>query len=1228
MSYPDLSSADDATWQDLLARKEMFQLRPDPDRQYRVGDGRDLLARNFLKIHSTQLFVREFQNPNTLFKRLHVSHMTGTGKTLAAVATAQEFIKSYRQIYAGLTVSLPPSRRNQAELDRRTPSVFVLGFAGTKGAFMRELLRYPEFGFITAFERAEFTRREAAASLGLVDDIKLAADYKAMLKKRLTNRNRGGFYRFFGYDEFVNRLFLSETIKLTDLEAEVSKENGARTLEEVIGAHIKSGAIRVNEAMLEMFEDSLIIADEIHNTYNMNMKNNRGVALQYVLDTILSVRFLSLSATPINNLPTESVEFLNYLLPPEQKIARRDIFIGRRTPKPGGIARLGALSRGRISFLQDINEEYFPRREFIGETITLAASVGDMPAGSAVPYLKFIECPMSQLHADTLRHMLSSAEISQDVPDDDDEILPTDLADAADPSLPSARKIPTDGYAIYDMVYPNPASEVLGLYRSVDVRTKISPAPQEWRDAKGIDVRKSVATGSFLTREKIGKYSTKARTLLDVIAEIMGGFKADPAECGKIMIYHERVRTSGVVFYAELLRANGFADEHSEPVDSTLCCVCAHTMEGHGSAHEYMPARFVVAHSDIDRTTMDRSLAKYNALDNTRGHKYLILLGSRIIKESYDFKAVRHMVINSLPTNIPTFIQVLGRAVRKGSHADLPLAHRHVSVRILISTWGASKYGFSDTGLPPPTDPVAPEVRRYADKLAYYMVIQEIEREFNRNAIDADANRDIIMPPKLLEEYFPDGQTGSTPPRSMIGNLYFDPAVKLPAGTAPTDVTFRAYRHYEGEIKTISYLIKRLFLDEPVWTYDDLLARIRRPPIGLEVNPATFDERNFIIALHNLVERAHTIVPAKASNMITEQHMIESLFDPAERFIFRDGIRHKIEQIDRYYILFPVADREANPLNAVYAEYTEHTRDKERAMIAERVEPTGRVSIDAETFSRRPRVSTSVSINIGEYISANRAAMNYESLRNTFVMRADDLTEGDLLIAFLFDSSARFQVSFVEDAVKWLLGTKFTPTTGDAATFETVFERIVAILEKFRVMIYAPEIIKYKDTASQYKSGVPNAGRAPLGYQASKTVRLFDPEVERWLEVSKVSLNRHTSFKEVDPIVGYLESDADSMKFKLRNPAQMIKAARGTTQDTRTIERGIVCGTKTKYDLLKIIAALGISPSKLDHKDNRVRRLCEIIRDRLVELEIKERGRDSRYKYIYSWWDEMVDLAA
>ena len=1287
MSYPEIN--DEGFVSDLLSRKEFYSLKADPDRNFKdPAEARsDVLLSGHLKIHSYQLFVGNLMNPDTPYKRLHLGWTPGTGKTLGALYIASKFIKVYHKMYANLAAKTQASRRNYAEMDRNTPTIFVLGFGGTKSAFIRDLLKYPEFGFISVMEKEELMKRQQLANSGLPDDIRHLKEYSSMLKKRIWNKNKDGFFKFFGYDEFVNRLFHSDDIKLTDLEAiaiQKLRAGETTTLEDVFREYIAEGKIHVNTQLLAMFENSLLICDEIHDTYNMNMKNNRGVAIQYVLDSVPSLRFLSMSATPINNSPTEIVELINYLVPKEQKISKKGFFSNTRTLIPGKLEEIGKLTAGRLSFIQDVDIKYFPRREFNGETLFIPHEVDNMRAGDAIPYLKFIPCPMSKFHQATYEQHLKDAavertgsgedaDVNVDATTDTGMISPaasaniSEVANAqesviellvekntvnsavpvsrlVDPELPegvdnedepsdpvidedapeefaigapvySYHSIPTDGYSIYDIAFPNPDSAFYGIFRSSEVRNKIMMASQEWRDTHKIMVKKysvinNIVTGDFLLRENIAKYSTKMAKLIDMLNEIIASNESNVDKCQKVMIYHDRVKMSGVLLIQELLRTNGFIDDFSEPTDNTKCCVCGGTLSGHPASHQYYPARYVVAHSDVDKPTMEQSLAKFNTPDNARGLKYMILIGSKIIKQSYDFKDIQHLIIMSLPVNIPTLIQVFGRCVRKGSHINLPPSDRRVRISILISTMGET------TG-----DTISPEMYRYIDKLTDYIIIQTIEREMNRNAIDGDINRDVIMPPAILKTYFPEGDEVST-----IGNLYFDPVYSIGHKSLSelTTSTHTAYKYYEDEIKTITFIIKRLFMLQPIWTYDDLWERVKAPPIAIEVNPKLFVENNFIIALHNLVENATMIMSTAKRAEMTEARLVEQLFDSSERYIYIRGNRYKIEHIDKYYILFPIEDIPQNPLNIVYAEYMEHIRDKERMMIKELSEPNDHVIVDVETYIRSRVPRSGIRINIENYVRDSRASINYVAKKNEFVNTTD-------VVEFISEYSAQFQMSFLEEAIIWSFnggGISAINTEAIVNKYRTVME----LLDKFKVIVYMKEIRKYRDIAKSFKNGLPtNDDNTPIGYMTAKSVRLYDPALGSFIEVNKISLNRQFMYKENEIIVGFLESAEDHMKFKLRKPVQKIREdvkGKDAVSDTRLIERGIVCSTKNKYELLQIIASLGISVSKLDKNEIRIKRLCEIIKNRLIESEIKERGKDSRYKYLYSWWDEPVALAA
>jgi hypothetical protein len=80
-------------------------------------------------------------------------------------------------------------------------------------------------------------------------------------------------------------------------------------------------------------------------------------------------------------------------------------------------------------------------------------------------------------------------------------------------------------------------------------------------------------------------------------------------------------------------------------------------------------------------------------------------------------------------------------------------------------------------------------------------------------------------------------------------------------------------------------------------------------------------------------------------------------------------------------------------------------------------------------------------------------------------------------------------------------------------------------------------------------------------------------------------------------------------------------------KDTRTIERGIVCSTKSKDDLVDIARKLGIDTKKMQRGDFRIKTLCDMIKNKLLEMEMKHRQRDDKYKVFYLWNEQQPNLS-
>jgi len=1253
--------------EDLYSRKEIYELLYDENRDFRSPGQPDPYENQYLKLHSHQIFAKRFLNSNTPYKRLVLEYAPGTGKTLAAIAIAVSYIEIYKKQYMMAvlqTGTIGDKRRVHLEADKMTPSVYIFGFDATKKAFYKELMRYPEFGFITQSEREDLLKwQRLASSSGLPADKKRYKDQLHLIRKRITNKSKDGFYKFYGYQKFVNMLFLSSETSLVELEKQAITEArrdpiGAKSLETIIHEHVESGKIQINIQLLEQFKGSLLICDEFHNTYNMNMKNNYGVAIQYILDYHgANITAVFPSATPINNSPTEIVEIINYVVPANQKVTKRELFSSNRDLRDGALERITELCRGRVSFMQDSNPKYFPKRTFIGESIEFPATVQKL---TSIPYLKFVVCKMSPMHQNTYLEMLresagepssrsTSDQATETVVDEietAEAVAPVDRGDSIEYDIETIidtkkqrrnnrrlveahvvampedlddydtelTRVPTNGYTIYDMVFPHPDSEEVGLYRSSETRNRLMTSSPEWRAAKKIDVKKFSSsnytiTGDFLLESNIGKYSTKYYRMISDINEICRNSEPKrllPTQTEvdaylhgeKLMIYHDRVKMSGVLTIGEILRVNGFIDEFSEPIDRTRCAFCTGTMGNHDThvkscgliEHKYHPARFVMAHSDIDRPTMDASLQKYSASENSHGGSYKILVGSKIIKEGYDMKSVQHLFVLTLPVNISALIQVMGRCVRKGSHADLPLSAREVKIRLFITTLDRGDHRIA-------RDAISPEELRYVEKLNDYMVIQKIEREINRAAVDSPIHRDIIMPRELLNEYFPNRRDITTKtiyetsdtPVSTLGNLYFN--VEQPHTYDLKDLnllTFTAYGYYNEEITMISYIIKRLFVTHPVWTYDDLWNAVRQPPFGVETNPKMFLESSFVVALSKLVDE-------NVKSLVESELQLSRIFDPNDRYLYMGSDRYVVQQVGKWYVAFPIVN--------------------------------GIVIRDADSYLRTPSSDIGVKIDMDRWIHEQKSEHNYSMRKTQFKMKY--CGERDIF-KFLGDFDAAFYDRLLAEIIVW----KVDGTPKVDEQLKVLYEKVVELFDRFRIIVYLEEVILYREIAKKFSGGVVvkvskdavKAGlnpRTPVGFLTLKSVRLYDSP--NWIETSKSSMNKRTHFVEMDPIIGYFDQGDGDMRFKLRKPVQQLKME--TPKDTRMIERGMVCSTKSKNDLLDVAKKLGLETKKMSREDFRIKTLCDIIKSRLLELEMKHRQRNSKYKVFYMWNETQLNLA-
>lgn len=839
MAYLEFTNINYKTVLTDIANRKEFSINTDQK------EGDELILPNRQSTVS-QLFIKNFINANTPYPRILLNWKTGSGKTKGALDIANNFIKNFK-------------KRKQYGEDIN-PNITYLGF--TQEIFQKELIYNVEFGFSTKKDIEQIIQLEANSSIS-IEAYKEYILKSSTLKKRLTNVNSGGFYTFCGYKEFSNKIFV-----LTQLGIDNKYE--INNIDDIEDAHNKKYII-INYDHIQTLKNGLLICDEIHNLYNINEKNKYGIAIQYTLNVLgdNAPRVIFLSATPITGSATEITDLINLLN--NTNIKRSELFTKEsniidfenfdekllfkkidklklmgvtlnsvsdlvRAEKEiiiddvdninynentntilvdvvddfneedvktitdsiiindeskvndskysisklrsDSIEKIRNMLMGKISCVADADVNLYPERIFVGESI------------DDIPYIKFIKCPISEYHLNTCVYNQTS---NNKTMQDNFNIV---------------------SYTLYDMVFPG--TEKYGLYNTLNIYDSILNTDNSWKEKNLINIisdsNLKYITGEFLHKDNIGKYSSKYEKLINTIIE-------DCKVEGKSIIYHDRVRISGVLLIHELLRHNGILKDGENSNSNTLCSYCGIKKSSHADKkHQFNPIRLLIVHSDMDKSSMRANIIKFNSINNIDGHNYKFLIGSKIIKESYNFFEVRTMYICSMPTDYSIFIQVIGRAIRTGSHLRLPKEKRNTKIKVFVTV----NTNYTDS----------PELRKYYIKGKEFLVIQEIEKTIKECAVDSFINNLEIK-------------------EDSLDGLKYKP-VEYKVGKLIT-TTYGAYNYNSNEVNIIESIARRLFETNIIFDKNTIIDYIKSLNIkNFNHNIKNFNKDNFILAFNNL----------------------------------------------------------------------------------------------------------------------------------------------------------------------------------------------------------------------------------------------------------------------------------------------------------------------------------------------------------------------------------------
>lgn len=1215
MAYLEIENKD--FYNDINKRKEFLE-NILQDKSKTSLNNKDLYVDTIIKesnkliLNNYQQFITNFLNPNTKFNILLLCHSTGTGKTITSISTAINFINIYKE-----------EKRKKFIEDETSGMIYIIGF--TKNIFKRELLTRPEFGIVTKQEITNMENiKKQIAKYNLDKDIASLKELNIRYSSRLKSKKGNGFFKFIGYKKLVNNLIRKIDINYKLNISDIKTEDELQT-------YIDKKIIEINYSFIEIFNKSLIICDEIHNVYNSTYINNWGMCLKLIFNHYKlskSIRVLLLSATPINNKPIEIISLLE-LLNTNVIINKKDIFDNNNNIIPNGYEIIKKYTLGKISYLKDMNLDLYPSKEIIGETIP------------GIDYLKFIKCPLSDLHFKTYKKVsddyITPSDYIEDEIIDDDDIDNEDIINITESLKHYKINLESNNRYLNDFVIPDPDNNKYGIYTKHDIIKKISNASKKWKADNEIDIIKddkllyNTLTGNCLSYENIKKYSTKYYKMISLIKDIIIGNK------GKIFIYHNFVQISGINFIGEILKNNGILEQNEAPVKFSRCGICYDFKFNHDKikTHDFIPIKFILISSLLNKNQIEKKIELFNLSSNLNGEEIKIIIGSQAIKESYDLKAVQNLIMLHQPVNISTVIQIFGRSIRKNSHVGLSSDKKNVNIYILVSSmpkyiqdkFKSYVYTF--------------EEMKYKYKINIYKIIKKINFIFIENAIDFDINYKINFPPNEIQNKN-DIYSIDTPSNKLIKIDYHNMNIN----------TFNTY-YYQDEINKCKYIIKRLFIEySTLWTYNDLFDNVKNPYFKTQFNSSLISENSFIVALDFLVYTKSN-VNLISTNEEIKNTLIDNLFNNDEKVLYDiNNDINIIVYINKYYMLVKLDD--FNKSKNLYDNF----------------------NIDIDTIYRNEKQIEIHEIDLNEFI-LNNNINDYNSIKQYFIQKYSNVDISNMFnIIHEYDND--FHLGMIEEIIEYIFNI-YTNSEYSISIHHDLYINLLYFYNKFNIIIFANKIDKdlseiydkfiistknvtftisddvdinfdyntlvtsledellktpklqftyYKKAIVESDNYLKNRSNnkkivkifdylLPIGHIFTNELRFYNPK-KFWF--NKIKYNtRSIKYTNNPYVIGYLEKVNVGFdiifKIKLNNSNKKI-------DDKRKEMKGINCIHIDKPELYDICKKLKIDITQIKNKKNNI---CDLIKFELIRLELEERKKLSNIRYFYFYWENIID---
>lgn len=569
-------------------------------------------------------------------KSMLLYHGVGTGKTCAAITVAEHF---RGVVFPALGVS--------GHADRR-PVVLVP--AHLKSAFVRHLMdvRRLDFG-PDGLLRSDFVRQCVGSKylVAIADRFQMKREEIAVAVHKMINKK---FYHIMSHMEFAG--------VIERMEEKVHRVTSVPERRSTLMAM----------KLRKMFSDRVLVVDEVHNLRldNTSDESSKKVPprLAQVLRSSNNVRLILMTATPMFNDAREVTFLVNLMLMNEKLplIDTGDVFSADGTITSTGRGVLRRALAGRVSHASGMTPVSFPFRltprfnsdplvcdEYPGKSVS-----GDELSTRVKADMARMDIVQSDLNgASLVAYSMIHKLLAKSREFEDEEVLVHQGEDGEE----VAKSDIHTGRQVCNVVFPTRASPLQDIAASGYGTSGISRCFRAI-NPRSVRVSMEYAPGvpQFLSRELCGEYAPKIHTIVSRIETC----------AGKALVYSTYL-TTGLVPVAIALEHAGFTRYPDSPF---LVGGDRPPLRGH----------YVMWSGDKTLCCEESHLDVFNSPANTDGSLIKVIICTQRGSEGLDMKALREVHVLEPWYHMNRIEQIVGRAARHCSHANLPVEQRNVGV--------------------------------------------------------------------------------------------------------------------------------------------------------------------------------------------------------------------------------------------------------------------------------------------------------------------------------------------------------------------------------------------------------------------------------------------------------------------------------------------------------------------------------------------------------------------